>query len=81
MRCDSATIQAFFALFFSLPRHEWMGYLSDTLSTVELARTMLRLFHPRARKCAPNPDGGLQAQNMRCCAVRHLVRLEAEEFR
>jgi lycopene beta-cyclase len=44
MRCDSATIQAFFALFFSLPRHEWMGYLSDTLSTVELARTMLRLF-------------------------------------
>jgi lycopene beta-cyclase len=44
MRCDSATIQEFFALFFSLPRHEWMGYLSDTLSTVELARTMLRLF-------------------------------------
>lgn len=44
MRCDSATIQAFFALFFSLPRDEWMGYLSDTLSTIELARTMLRLF-------------------------------------
>ncbi|MGQ9827414.1 MAG: lycopene beta cyclase [Roseiflexus sp.] len=44
MRCDSATIQAFFGIFFRLPRHEWMGYLSDTLSTIELARTMLRLF-------------------------------------
>lgn len=44
MRCDSATIQAFFASFFSLPRREWMGYLSDTLSTAELVRTMLRLF-------------------------------------
>ncbi len=44
MRCDSATIQEFFAAFFSLPRREWMGYLSDTLSTAELARTMLRLF-------------------------------------
>ncbi|GIW01766.1 lycopene beta cyclase [Roseiflexus sp.] len=44
MRCNSATIQAFFESFFSLPRHEWTGYLSDTLSTAELARTMLRLF-------------------------------------
>ncbi len=44
MRCDSATIQEFFAAFFSLPRREWTGYLSDTLSTAELARTMLRLF-------------------------------------
>ncbi len=44
MRCDSATIQAFFEAFFHLPRHEWTGYLSDTLSTAELARTMLRLF-------------------------------------
>lgn len=44
MRCDSVTIQEFFAAFFSLPRREWTGYLSDTLSTTELARTMLRLF-------------------------------------
>lgn len=44
MRCDSVTIQAFFESFFSLPRREWMGYLSDTLSTTELVRTMLRLF-------------------------------------
>jgi len=44
MRCDSATIQAFFRSFFNLPRYEWMGYLSDMLSTTELARTMLRLF-------------------------------------
>ncbi len=44
MRCDSLTIQAFFESFFGLPRPEWTGYLSDTLSTAELARTMLRLF-------------------------------------
>ncbi|MCS6839652.1 MAG: lycopene cyclase family protein [Roseiflexus sp.] len=44
MRCDSATIQEFFEAFFSLPRREWTGYLSDTLSTAELARAMLRLF-------------------------------------
>lgn len=44
MRYDDRLIQAFFEAFFALPRAEWTGYLSDTLTTAQLARTMLRLF-------------------------------------
>jgi len=47
---DAQRIQSFFATFFDLPFPLWSGYLSDTLSSKELAQTMLTLFGR-----APNP--------------------------
>jgi len=44
MRCNDARTRAFFSVFFGLPRREWTGYLSDTLNTRDLVRTMMRLF-------------------------------------
>ncbi|MEN9935601.1 MAG: hypothetical protein RLZZ387_2180 [Chloroflexota bacterium] len=44
LTCDEARLQAFFRTFFQLPRAQWSAYLSDRLSTPELAGVMLRLF-------------------------------------
>ncbi|MEZ4640798.1 MAG: lycopene cyclase family protein, partial [Caldilineaceae bacterium] len=44
MRFDEHTLHDFFSTFFALPHHQWTGYLSNTLSTPELALTMLNLF-------------------------------------
>lgn len=44
LRLDTEGLQKFFATFFSLPEAEWQGYLSDQLSTRELASVMARLF-------------------------------------
>lgn len=41
---DTARLQRFFAAFFQLPRHQWAGYLSNTLTTPEVMQTMLTLF-------------------------------------
>lgn len=41
---DTARLQRFFAAFFRLPRAQWAGYLSNTLSTPEVMQTMLTLF-------------------------------------
>lgn len=44
LRMSDAQIKAFFAAFFALPDAQWSGYLSNTLSTAELLRTMWALF-------------------------------------
>jgi lycopene beta-cyclase len=44
MAFNEAELHDFFTAFFALPRPQWTGYLSNTLSTPELARTMLNLF-------------------------------------
>lgn len=41
---DEARLQRFFATFFHLPRHNWGGYLSNTLSLAEVMQTMGRTF-------------------------------------
>lgn len=44
MSFNEAELYDFFTAFFGLPHPQWTGYLSNTLSTSELARTMLDLF-------------------------------------
>ncbi len=44
LRFDQPRTQAFFTTFFQLPRQQWAGYLSDTLSQRELLHTMVRVF-------------------------------------
>jgi len=41
---DEARLQRFFATFFQLPRRNWGGYLSNTLSLAEVMQTMGRTF-------------------------------------
>lgn len=41
---DTVQLQRFFATFFRLPRAQWAGYLSNTLTTPEVMQTMLTLF-------------------------------------
>lgn len=41
---DTARLERFFAAFFHLPRTQWAGYLSNTLTTPEVMQTMLTLF-------------------------------------
>lgn len=44
MRFDEAKIMHHFESFFSLPQHQWAGFLADTLTPAELVLAMLRLF-------------------------------------
>ncbi len=44
LRFDVRQTQDFFGAFFDLPRPQWSGYLSDSLSTPELLQTMLNLY-------------------------------------
>jgi lycopene beta-cyclase len=44
MSFNEAELHDFFTAFFNLPHPQWTGYLSNTLSTADLARTMLDLF-------------------------------------
>ncbi|MBX2998977.1 MAG: lycopene cyclase family protein [Caldilineaceae bacterium] len=44
MSFNEAELHDFFTTFFNLPHPQWTGYLSNTLSTPELARTMFDLF-------------------------------------
>ena len=53
LRFNEGQIQRFFEAFFNLPRHEWSGYLSNSLATDELLHAMWRLFRQ-----APNPVRG-----------------------
>jgi lycopene beta-cyclase len=41
---DEGQLQRFFATFFHLPRQNWGGYLSNTLSMAEVMQTMARTF-------------------------------------
>lgn len=41
---DEAQLHAFFTTFFHLPPWMWRGYLSNSLTTVQLMQTMLTLF-------------------------------------
>jgi len=63
---DEARLQRFFATFFHLPRQNWGGYLSNTLSLAEVMQTMGRTFlaAPMAVR------GGLMA-----AALRHPTML------
>ena len=44
LRFDERQTHDFFTTFFRLPLAQWAGYLSNTLTTAELAQTMLRIF-------------------------------------
>lgn len=44
LRLDAPRTRDFFRAFFSLPEHQWQGYLLDRLSLPELAAVMTRLF-------------------------------------
>jgi lycopene beta-cyclase len=44
MGFNEAELHDFFTAFFDLSHPQWTGYLSNTLSTADLARTMLDLF-------------------------------------
>lgn len=44
MQFDEAKIMHHFEAFFSLPQHQWSGFLSDNLSPIELVLAMIRLF-------------------------------------
>jgi lycopene cyclase-like protein len=44
MRFPEAQLRAFFATFFALPRVQWSGFLTNTLSLGELVAAMLGLF-------------------------------------
>ncbi|MBE7384818.1 MAG: lycopene cyclase family protein [Leptolyngbya sp. SIO1E4] len=44
MRFDEAKIMHHFESFFSLPQHQWAGFLTDNLTPVELMLTMMGLF-------------------------------------
>lgn len=41
---DEARLQRFFAAFFQLPRHQWAGYLSNTLTMPEIIQAMTGLL-------------------------------------
>jgi lycopene beta-cyclase len=41
---DGPQLRDFFTAFFKLPPERWQGYLSGTLSTGEIMRTMLAMF-------------------------------------
>ena len=58
---DTARLQRFFAAFFHLPRAQWAGYLSNTLTTPEVMQTMLTLF----RHAPGDVRGGLMAAALR----------------
>lgn len=52
LRFDEEQTHDFFTTFFRLPTTQWAGYLSNTLTTAALVRTMLRIFvtaSPRVR--------------------------------
>lgn len=44
LRFNVRQTQDFFAAFFNLPRNQWAGYLSDTLTTPQLLAAMWNLF-------------------------------------
>jgi len=44
MRYPEDQLRAFFTTFFSLPREQWYGFLTNTLSLPQLIAAMLRLF-------------------------------------
>ncbi len=44
MRFDEVRLKHFFETFFSLPKPQWSGFLSDSLTTPELVRAMIQLF-------------------------------------
>jgi lycopene beta-cyclase len=44
MRFDEVRLKHFFETFFSLPKAQWSGFLSDGLTTPELVRAMVQLF-------------------------------------
>jgi lycopene beta-cyclase len=44
MRYPEAQLRQFFSTFFSLPRDQWYGFLTNTLSLPELIAAMVRLF-------------------------------------
>jgi lycopene beta-cyclase len=44
MRFDETLLKHFFETFFSLPKAQWSGFLSDSLTTPALVRAMLQLF-------------------------------------
>jgi lycopene beta-cyclase len=44
MRFDEVLIKQHLDTFFSLPQHQWSGFLADSLSTPELLAAMVRLF-------------------------------------
>jgi lycopene cyclase-like protein len=44
MRYPEAQLRQFFATFFTLPREQWYGFLSNTLPLPQLIGAMVRLF-------------------------------------
>jgi lycopene cyclase-like protein len=44
MRYPDDQLRVFFATFFSLPVEQWFGFLTNTLSLLQLIAAMLRLF-------------------------------------
>ena len=56
MGFNEALLRTHFATFFSLPREEWFGFLTNTLPLPRLMGVMLRLF---ALIAPGNCGGGL----------------------
>jgi lycopene beta-cyclase len=76
MRFDETKLHQFFDSFFSLPTHQWSGYLADDLSTPELLSAMIRLFAlaPNSVRWGlmqlPGQESSLLWQSLRLAAMQ-----------